>query len=70
MAPVLMPPLNREERYFWKLMEADAVVRLELIHVWSRKDRVLGERLTQMLDDFLRPEPHRAERRRSRRIAS
>jgi len=68
--PVSMPPLSREERYFRKLMEADAVVRPELIRVWSLKDRVLGERLTQMLNEFLRPEPDRIPRDPSQEIAS
>jgi len=65
-----MPALSREERYFRKLMEADAVVRPELIRVWSRKDRVLGERLKQMLDAFLRAEPDRVPRDPSQQIAS
>ena len=51
-------------------MEADAVVRPELIRVWSRKDRVLGERLKQMLDAFLRAEPDRVPRDPSQQIAS
>ena len=66
---MFMPPLNREERYFRKLMEADAVVRPALIRVWCRQDRVLGERLTRMLNEFLRPESDRVERARSHRIA-
>ncbi|MFM1851105.1 MAG: hypothetical protein ACO3DQ_07795 [Cephaloticoccus sp.] len=66
---MFMPHLNREERYFRKLMEADAVVRPALIREWCRRDRVLGERLTRMLTEFLRPEDESAERRRSHRIA-
>jgi hypothetical protein len=50
-------------------MEADAVVRPALIREWCRRDRVLGERLTRMLTEFLRPEDESAERRRSHRIA-
>lgn len=66
---MIMPRLNREERYFRKLMEADAVIRPALIREWCRRDRVLGERLTVMLDKFLRPEVDDAMRRRTDRLA-
>lgn len=50
-------------------MEADAVVRPALIREWRRRDGVLAERLTRMLNEFVRPDADRNGRGRSRRMA-
>jgi hypothetical protein len=69
MTTDVMPTPSREDRYFRQLMEADAVVRPALIREWSRRDRVLAERLTRMLDECLRPEPGDRQHPRRQRIA-
>lgn len=69
MTTAVMPTPSREERYFHQLMEADAVVRPALLREWSRRDRLLAERLTRMLDECQRPEPGDRPRYRRHRIA-
>lgn len=51
-----MAELTHVDWYFHHLMQADAAVRPALIEAWRRTDPVLGEHLTAMLADFLRPE--------------
>jgi hypothetical protein len=66
---MFMPKLTREDRYFRKLMEADAVVRPALIREWCRRDRLLGERVTQMFNQFITGRTVLEEKPRRHRIA-
>jgi hypothetical protein len=66
---MFMPTLTREDRYFRKLMEADAVVRPALIREWSRRDRLLGERVTLMFNEFITGKNEPEESDRDHRIA-
>lgn len=66
---MFMPTLTREDRYFRRLMEADAVVRPVLIREWCRRDRLLGERLMMMFNEFMRPESEVEEKPRRHRMA-
>jgi hypothetical protein len=66
---MFMPTLTREDRYFRQLMEADAVVRPALIREWCRRDRLLGERVTLMFNEFISGKFEQEEKPERHRIA-